>query len=355
VTTLSDTRTAGAAAGQAPEAADWDRWLAGWPRAHLLQTHGWGMVQAHSGWVVHRLQVAAPVRALPVLALAGSALPGLPARLYVPKGPACDPGDGEAWAAAMAALEELAGRLGAAAITVEPPLWEGESAALDSVLGEGWEPVDTVQPEHTALVDLGGGEAAVLARMRPKGRYNARLAERRGVAVDTPADPAAAARRLAALLGATAHLRGIVQPDEPHVRRCLEVLPAARVHLAAVDGEDVSGCLVADFAGTAVYLYGGSVPRHRERQPSALLHLEAMRAAIAAGCHTYDLWGIPPDADPGHPWHGLRQFKLSLGGVERTTAGARRRVRRPVAARALDAGMALRRLGGRLRGGRGLQ
>lgn len=349
VTTLSDTRS-GAAAGGPPGAADWDRRLAEWPRAHLLQSHGWGEVQGRAGWAAHRLEVTSAGRTLPLLALVGDpALPGLPPRVYVPKGPAADPGD-PAWGAAAGALEELAAVCGAVSITVEPPLWEDGSAAVRAALGPGWEPADTLQPRHTALVDLRDGDAAVLARMRPKGRYNARLAERRGVEVDTPRDPGEATRRLAPLLEATARGQGIVQPGPGHLRLCLDVLPGSRVHLARVEGEDVSGCLVAAFAGTAVYLYGGSVSRHRERQPSALLHLEAMRAAIAAGCHTYDLWGIPPDDDPGHPWHGLRQFKLSLGGVERTSAGAFRRVRRPVAARAATAATAARRLGGRLSG-----
>ena len=350
MTTLSDTR-GGAGAGPLPGAADWDRRLAEWPRAHLLQTHGWGEVQARAGWTVHRLDVAAGGRRLPLLALCGdAALPGLPPRLYVPKGPAAEPGDAEAWRAAAAALEQLAGERGAVSITVEPPLWEAAAAAARGALGPGWEPAETVQPLHTAVVDLGGGEAAVLARMRPKGRYNAGLAERRGVVVETPVDLDEATRRLGALLADTARRQGIVQPGPAHVRLCLEVLRGARVHLAVVDGEDVSGCLVAAFAGTATYLYGGSLPRHRERQPSALLHLVAIRAAIAAGCHTYDLWGIPPDADPGHPWHGLRQFKLSLGGVERVSAGAFRRVRRPLAARAAVAAASVRRLGGRLTG-----
>jgi lipid II:glycine glycyltransferase (peptidoglycan interpeptide bridge formation enzyme) len=39
-----------------------------------------------------------------------------------------------------------------------------------------------------------------------------------------------------------------------------------------------------------------------------------MRAAAAAGCRDYDLWGVPPRPDPDHPWHGLWQFKTGFGG-----------------------------------------
>lgn len=330
-------------------AEDWDAALAGWPRAHLLQSHGWGEVQAASGWRVRRLAVEVPGRdaVLPVLALLGGRRP-LPRRLYVPRGPACDVEDAAAWEAALAALERLASVEGAALVTVEPPVWAQEAAELGRRLGPGWSATAGMQPEHTAIVDLDGGFDAVLARMRPKGRYNVRLAQRRGVTVVSPDDPGSAADVLGRLCAATAARQRITQPTAAHLRLVLERVPGARVHIAAVEGEAVAGALVAPFAGEAVYLYGGSVSRHRQRQPSALLHAEVMRQAVDAGLHRYDLWGIPADDDPGHPWHGLRQFKLSLGGSERATVGAMRRVRRPVGGGAVSAAAAARHAGRRL-------
>jgi lipid II:glycine glycyltransferase (peptidoglycan interpeptide bridge formation enzyme) len=342
-----------------PSPADaWDATLAGWPRAHLLQSHGWGAVQAATGWRVHRLRVAAGCgRLLPVTALSAPVVPGAPPRIHVPRGPACDPEDAAAWAAVLEALEDLAGRLGAVAVTVEPSAWSEDVPALAERLAPGWEPVPPVQPSHTAVVDLRGGEAAVLGRMRPKGRYNVRLAERRGVVVTTVDDVPLAAARMAGLCAATERRQQIVLPGAAHLRLVLTALPGARVHLASVDGEPVAGALVVPFAGEAVYLYGGSTARHRDRQPSALVHFHAMRTAIEGGCTRYDLWGIPPDADPGHPWHGLRQFKLSLGGCERAAAGAWCRRRRGIAGRAVAAAetarVAARRVRRRARVGRG--
>jgi lipid II:glycine glycyltransferase (peptidoglycan interpeptide bridge formation enzyme) len=39
-----------------------------------------------------------------------------------------------------------------------------------------------------------------------------------------------------------------------------------------------------------------------------------MRDAKEAGCETYDLFGIPPSDDPGHPMAGLYRFKTGFGG-----------------------------------------
>jgi peptidoglycan pentaglycine glycine transferase (the first glycine) len=339
-----------APAAAAAPADSWDAALAAWPHAHLLQSHGWGAVQAASGWTVHRLRVDAGAgRTLPLTALSAPVVPGAPPRVYVPRGPACAPGDAPAWEAALAALEALGSRLGAVSVTVEPSAWSEDVPELEGRLGPGWARVDAVQPGHTAVVDLSGGEAEVLARMRPKGRYNVRLAERRGVVVERVTDVRLAAARLARLCAATERRQGIVLPSTGHLRLVLTALPGAWVQLASVEGEVAAGALVVPFAGEAVYLYGGSSSSHRERQPSALVQFAAMRGALAAGCTRYDLWGISPDADASHPWHGLRQFKLALGGRELVAAGAWRRRRRPLAGGVLEAAEAARLAGRRLR------
>ena len=177
-----------------PPAHAWDRAPAEWPHAHLLQSSTAGG-PSRRRWAggVHRLRVDAGAgRTLPVTALSAPVIPGAPPRLDVPRGPACAPGDASAWAAAVAALEALADRLGAVSVTVEPSAAAGDAAEIAGRLGTAWAVVDAVQPAHTAIVDLAGGVGAVLARMRPKGRYNVRLAERRGV---TGRHPGPAPRR----------------------------------------------------------------------------------------------------------------------------------------------------------------
>jgi peptidoglycan pentaglycine glycine transferase (the first glycine) len=328
----------------------WDERLLAWPRAHLLQTRGWSIAQSQAGWRSHRLLVPVEGAAQPLpLSVLESRRPAALARLgltrlYVPKGPACAADDEPAWAAVLRALDDLARLTGAGTVTVEPPGWDDQAAALRARLGgRGWSETATVQPAHTAVVDLRGDFEAVLARMHPKGRYNVRLAARRGVVAERLDDAEIAAETLARLCAVTAARQGIHQPDARHLRAVLATVPGAAVHVAGVAGEPVAGALVAAFAGEAVYLYGGSTERHRERQPSALLHAAVMQAAMAAGCDSYDLWGIPEGDDPTHAWHGLRQFKLSLGGVERSAPGAWRQVRRPAAARAGELVEGLRR------------
>lgn len=48
--------------------------------------------------------------------------------------------------------------------------------------------------------------------------------------------------------------------------------------------------------------------------PSYALQWRAMTDAAAAGCRSYDLFGVPPSDDPNHPWSGLWRFKTGFGG-----------------------------------------
>jgi len=319
--------------GPAPEAARWDACLAALPAPHLLQSWGWGEVQAGAGWRVHRLWVERPGGAVPVSALESArgpgAIPGL-RRLYVPRGPALAPADAEGYRAVATALRRCAARVGAVRVDVEVP-WEAGSVLPAGPWSHGVQ-VPPRQPPVTSIVDLGGGDEDRLRRCHPKTRYNIRLAERRGVTVteDRGLD------QLARCLAHTARRQGIHLPGPRHLARVVRALgPGARPLFAVVGEEVVAAILLAVFAGEAVYLYGGATGRHRERMPNHLLHWRAMELAVRLGCGRYDLWGMPPTDDPGHPWHGLRQFKLGFGGRTVTFAGSRSELLHPERARLL--------------------
>jgi len=300
-----------------PSAGSWDAALARWPAADLLQGHGWGEVQSGAGWRVHRLEVGGEP-CLPLLVLQGAGgLPGRP-RLYVPRGPACDSRDLAAFARAVDALRVLAATLRAVAIEMEVP-WAAD-AVPSTHPWAAWPRAASRQPVATTVVDLAPVPEAILASFHAKTRYNVRLAERRGVVVDGHATLDA----LLPCLAATAARQRIHLPPRAHFERILAAFgPAAQVLAAQVEGEVVAAVLVLRHGTTATYLYGGSTDRHRERMPNHLLHWRAMLAARATGCDRYDLWGIPPAHQAGHPWHGLWQFKVGFGGRIVTLAGAR--------------------------------
>jgi len=318
----------------AAAAARWDERLAAARSPHLLQSWGWGAVQASAGWRAHRLWVEGADGPLPVLALVSARgparLPGL-RRIYVPRGPALGPDDIEGYRAVAGVLGSLARRTGAVRVDVEVP-WEAGAVPADHPWRAGIA-CDPRQPWVTSIVDLAGSVEDRLGRCHPKTRYNIRLAERRGVTVTTRRDLSA----LVACVRATARRQGIHLPGAAHLAAVTAALgPGAQTLVADVDGEVVAAILLGVFANEAIYLYGGATGRHRELMPNYLLHWSAMELAVRMGCGRYDLWGMPPTADPSHPWHGLRQFKLGFGGRTVTLAGSRSLLLSPLRARLLD-------------------
>ncbi|HEY6538590.1 MAG TPA: peptidoglycan bridge formation glycyltransferase FemA/FemB family protein [Candidatus Dormibacteraeota bacterium] len=318
-------------------AADWDGRLRDWPAANLLQSHGWGEVQARAGWATHRLRVSTPAGELPVSAqLAGSGVPGF-SRIYVPRGPVCPAVDVASFRAVVGALVALGRTSRALAVEIEVP-WSA-STVPDDHPWLGWPRARPRQPLATRMVDLGPEPEAIMAQFREKTRYNVRLAERRGVIVEESASLA----DLVACIEATAARQRVHLPSADHLAVVVARLGAgARIWAARVEGEVVAAILVATFAAEATYLYGGATGRHRERMPNQLLQWRAMLRAREEGCQHYDLWGVPENQDPTHPWHGLAQFKLGFGGEQIRYAGARSLQLRPGGSAILGAADALR-------------
>ena len=291
-------------------AAAWDSALP--ESAHLLQSFQWGELQSRFGWDVERLAIDAGGSDTGVsLLTAPTSTPG-GRHGYVPKGPAVPR---ERLPIAMDALAALARERELAYIRVEPDL----EAPFDPPAG--WRASPATQPEHTSIIDLRPEPDALMAGFKPKTRYNIRLATKKGVRVERSGDASA----FAEMARVTSSRHRIQLADEPYYRAVLEVLTPsdmARLYLAYQDDTPLAGIIVTRFAGRAIYLFGASAKTGRQLMPAYLLHWQAIQDVKALGDTEYDLWGIPPDDSPDHPWAGLWQFKSGWNGRNVTFAGA---------------------------------
>jgi lipid II:glycine glycyltransferase (peptidoglycan interpeptide bridge formation enzyme) len=177
-----------------------------------------------------------------------------------------------------------------------------------------------VQAPDTVLIDLTAPEEEILARMNPKWRYNIRLASRKGAAVRRAGEEELPA--FYALLRETARRDGIAVHSLDYYRTLFNHSrdyrgagrQELRLYLAEYGGEAL-GAVITLFRGAeGVYLYGASSDRNRNLMASYALQWRAMTDARAWGCQSYDLFGIPPSADPAHPMAGLYRFKTGFGG-----------------------------------------
>jgi peptidoglycan pentaglycine glycine transferase (the first glycine) len=307
--------------------SEWEAFLSDFPETHLLQTAPWGELKAEFGWQVERVRAGKT----------GAQVLFRPLKLgfslaYLPKGPV-----GEDWPALWPEVDALCRRKRAVFLKVEPDVWETDRAVLDGCL-PGFRPSpQCIQPPRTIVIDLGGSEESVLARMKQKTRYNIRLAEKKGVTVRQVEDVGTFGR----MMGITGERDGFgVHTTEYYRKARAAFAPGEECALliAEFEGQALAGLMAFRHGTRAWYLYGASTEIERSRMPAYLLQWEAMRWARAHGCCEYDLWGVP-DADEGELeehfeqradglW-GVYRFKRGFGGELRRSAGAWDRVYQP--------------------------
>lgn len=253
---------------------------------------------------------------------------------YIPHGP-CDKGFGEN---AGAMLESL----GAAIIdAIRPALggrilflrfdlaWDHASEAgaklLDSIekgkskLRRG----TAVQVPDTVILDIEKSEAEILAGMKPKWRYNIKLAEKKNVEVSQNGVEALdtfyklyleTAKRDGIAIHPLSYYRTLFEMDENSQGGEGETKPKLSVWVARHEGQSIASIITLFFGRHATYLYGASTGEKRNLMPAYALQWQAIRAAKAQGCADYDFFGIPPDDNPEHPMAGLYLFKTGFGG-----------------------------------------
>jgi len=325
------------------DGAEWDRWVLSLPNPHVLQSHDWGELKARWGWSVARFAWEAdeagggPAAAQVLVRRVG----GLPLSIgYVPKGPlVADPLVPAAWARVLADLEAWTRERGLALLKIDPDVPASAAPVANLWRGRGWKPSDEqIQFPNTMTSDLAGGEAAVLAAMKPKSRYNLRLAERRGVTVrhGGPAD----LEVFHALYAETGARGGFAVRSWPYYRDAWTTfLESGRATLVLAErrGVPLAGVLPVAFGPTAWFLYGASGAAGREHMPAYLAQWESLCWAIARGCRTYDWWGGPTRLDASDPLWGVYRFKEGFGAVWRPQIGAWDYAARPARAAAYRA------------------
>ncbi len=174
-------------------------------------------------------------------------------------------------------------------------------------------------PAHTVMLDLNKDNQQLLGEMKAKTRYNIRLSQRKGVKVriagleELPKwyrlyDETYFRNRLAS--NEISFFEQVFQTRAEDTKSPGEV----DLLLAEKDGEPLAGMFLARSGERATYLYGASANGQRNLQASHALQWGAIQRSKEKGCKEYDLFGISPSPDPGHPMYGLYRFKTGFGG-----------------------------------------
>lgn len=175
-----------------------------------------------------------------------------------------------------------------------------------------------ILPANTIYIDLSRSEEELLLQMKPKTRYNIKLAQRKGVHVESMGVEALSVWY--ELYCQTALRNGLHVNSERYFRSIfaarMESTDGVQVRLlvAYVDNRPLAAMFLVMSSHRATYLYGASSSEHRNLMPTYALQWEAIRTARANACTEYDLFGVAPRPEPSHPMYGLYKFKQGFGG-----------------------------------------
>ncbi len=223
--------------------------------------------------------------------------------------------------AGMALLLEqakmLAQDFGAIAFRIEP-LWSEEPSWLQGFVRA---PVD-ILPSETLWIDLSIPDAEILARMRPKGRYNIRLSQRHGVETDFTTDPQAIPTFYDVFWDTVERQGFFGEPYGFFINLCQTLFQAniAEIGIATLQGEVLAVILLVYWGKQATYLYGGRTTRQPQAMASYALHWAAIQRAKERGCERYDFYGYTSESK--HAYAQFSRFKRQFGGQVITTIGA---------------------------------
>jgi lipid II:glycine glycyltransferase (peptidoglycan interpeptide bridge formation enzyme) len=285
----------------------------------MLQSGFWGEFKQKHGWRASAFSVSAGSSAFGLLVLTRR-LARLFSLAYVPFGPVFDPcaGRGEFLASLASALRPRLPR-GTLFLRFDLPWVKGGEMPVSWEHGVARvrKSASDMQPASTVVIDIARSLDAVLKSMKTKTRYNIRLSEKKGVTVAEGSLNdldrwysiyQETARRDRIGIHTLSYYRGLLRSSHEYPGEA----PDVKLLLALHEGEMLAGNIVAFWKTRAAYLYGASSGVKRNLMPTYALQWEAIRLAHAAGCLTYDLYGVPPRPDPGHPMSGLYQFKTGF-------------------------------------------
>lgn len=178
----------------------------------------------------------------------------------------------------------------------------------------------SVQPQEELIMDVRRSETELLAAMKPKTRYNIRLAEKHGVRVVSLAPDETGFNKFWPLVCSTARRQKIRTHAESYYRAMFTTFGqtgTGNLLVAEMSGRPLAAALVVSFNGVITYLHGGSSDESSELMAPYALHWQVIRFAREQGFRAYNFGGV---SSTKPSWTGISRFKQGFAPATPFTA-----------------------------------
>lgn len=327
--------------------AEMEAFVSGHPKGHFLQSTLWPAVKPQWDWrgVLSKAEDGSVRGALSILI---RKMPGGYAMMYAPRGPVCGIRDIDVMKELFDGAAQVARQCKGYLMQIDPDVlntdeqFKKDMASLgfacegDSLNFEG------IQPRFVFRLDVEGKtEEEIMARFEQKTRYNVRLATKKGVTTrfwsGNEEIPDEALTAFAEIMETTGKRDKFLVRSKAYFANMLKALGAhARLYLAYLDGQPISGTLATQYGDKTWYMYGASSNEHRNVMPNYLLQWEMIRWSIEGGSRIYDFRGVSGDLSPDNPLYGLYRFKKGFNGDFCEFCGQFTIVYKPLVSKGMD-------------------
>lgn len=174
-------------------------------------------------------------------------------------------------------------------------------------------------PPYTAVIDLSQSEEDILASMKPKGRYNIRLAEKKWVEVREVKKSPENIKIFHTLMQETTSRDNFAWNTYRYYEIFLEQATSFLL-FAYHENEVIAAGIFIQNRESMYYYYGASSSQKRNLMAPYLLQWSAILKAKNIWCRLYDFLGIAAPDEKNSPLAWVSDFKLKLTSDTRSVS-----------------------------------
>ncbi|MDD3793203.1 MAG: peptidoglycan bridge formation glycyltransferase FemA/FemB family protein [Candidatus Gracilibacteria bacterium] len=164
---------------------------------------------------------------------------------------------------------------------------------------------------YTAIIDLSLGLDDILSLMKPKGRYNIRLAEKKGVIVKEVEKTKENVEIFYNLMLETTSRDNFNGNSLDYYISFLSSIKESKLFIAYYEEKAISAGIFTFFGEEAIYYYGASTSdaNYRNLMSPYLLQWTAICKAKELDCKIYDFLGVASSGEESSHLRGVTDFK----------------------------------------------
>jgi len=165
---------------------------------------------------------------------------------------------------------------------------------------------------YTAVINLEQTEGEILAAMKPKGRYNIRVAQKKAVTCKLVEKTDENIKAFHDIMNETTSRDKFSGHSFEYFKTFLDTLTSSEIILAYHEDEVIAGGIFIFDTELSIYYYGASGNKHRNLMAPYLIQWTAIEHAKQKWSKLYDFLGVATPGNDNDPLAWVTSFKKKL-------------------------------------------